>query len=403
MSLRSYIFSYIKLALSVSLLAMSALSVPAFAKTLDLSISDLPSIKQPSRVDTAYMDARANALMQQLEMTGLSMAIIENGEITFAKGYGEALRDSGLLVTEDTVFRWASVSKGIAANTLLSLSEDGHFKLDAKAEDLAPSLKLPPAEVKVNLFNLLSHQIGIVRNAYDNRIEGGDTAQSARSGLEQLNYLCPPASCHTYQNVTYDASSEIIERTTGKPYAQVVQERVFTPLGMSTASVTHDGFVNSKQWARPHSRMGRRIEKVKPNYYRVPAAAGVNSSVKDLARWIIAQMPDYSDFPDRRLTAMQTARVKTPREQRFLNRRFGDLRNAHYGLGWRVYDYNGHKVVGHRGGVQGYRALALFDPEKNAGIAVMWNSPHTRPIGLQMEFLDQLYGFPRRDWMDFGK
>ena len=114
-------------------------------------------------------------------------------------------------------------------------------------------------------------------------------------------------------------------------------------------------------------------------------------------------MPDYSDFPDRRLTAMQTARVKTPREQRFLNRRFGDLRNAHYGLGWRVYDYNGHKVVGHRGGVQGYRALALFDPEKNAGIAVMWNSPHTRPIGLQMEFLDQLYGFPRRDWMDFGK
>ena len=64
-----------------------------------------------------------------------------------------------------------------------------------------------------------------------------------------------------------------------------------------------------------------------------------------------------------------------------------------------VYDYSGHKVVGHRGGVEGYRALVLFDPEQRSGIAMMWNSPHTRPIGLQMEFMDQLYGLPKRDWL----
>ena len=75
------------------------------------------------------------------------------------------------------------------------------------------------------------------------------------------------------------------------------------------------------------------------------------------------------------------------------------MKKAHYGLGWRVYDYHGHKVIGHRGGVQGYRALVLFDPEKQAGIAMMWNSPHSKPIGLQLEFLDQLYGLPRRDWL----
>jgi len=388
--------------------ASTATTIPASTVTTNTiapTTAALPQSPQiyPSRVDTAYMDARASRLMQQLEMTGLSMAIVENGKITFAKGYGEALRDSGKIVNADTVFRWASVSKGVAANTLLSLSEDGHFKMDAQAEALAPSLKLPPAEKRVTLFNLLSHQIGIVRNAYDNRIEGGDGAKNARSKLSQLSYLCAPATCHTYQNVTYDASSEIIERTTGKSYAQVVQERVFNPLGMSTASATYDGLVKGQNWARPHSRFGKRISRVKPNYYRVPAAAGINSSVKDLAKWMVAQMPDYSSFPDERLAEMQRPRVETIREQRFLNRRFGDLRNAHYGLGWRVYDYHGNKVVGHRGGVQGYRALALFDPEKNAGIAVMWNSPHTRPIGLQMEFLDQLYGFPQRDWMDFGK
>ncbi len=389
MRIRSFIFI---------LCGLGSLAIPASAKTLDP-----PKVKLPQQVNTSHMDARAARLMQQLEMTGLAMAIVENGQITFAKGYGEALRDSGKLVTEDTIFRWASVSKGVAANTVLSLAEDGHFNLDAKAEDLAPSLKLPPGPVKISLFNLLSHQIGIVRNAYDNRIEGGDSAQISRSELAKLEYLCAPATCHTYQNVTYDASSEIIERITGKSYAQVVQERVFNPLGMTTASVTYDGLISAKNWARPHTRFGKRIEKVKPNYYRVPAAAGVNSSVKDLAKWMIAQMPDHSDFPDERLNEMQRPRVQTPREQRFLNRRFDALQNAHYGLGWRTYDYYGHKVVGHRGGVQGYRALTLFDPEKNAGIAVMWNSPHTRPIGLQMEFLDQLYGFAPQDWMDFGQ
>ena len=407
--LRRSLISVLALGFTAIPVGMSAAADKVASNVVPASVVTTPSVvttslaPQVNRIDTAYMDARASRLMQQLEMTGLSMAIVENGKITFAKGYGEALRDSGKLVTEDTVFRWASVSKGIAANTMLSLSEDGYFKLDAKAEDLAPSLKLPPAEQRINLFNLLSHQVGIVRNAYDNRIEGGDNARNARNNLNKLNYLCAPASCHTYQNVAYDASSEIIERMTGKPYAQVIQERVFTPLGMTSASATYDGLVNGSNWARPHGRFGKRINSVKPNYYRVPAAAGINSSVKDMAKWMIAQMPDYSKFPDERLAEMQRPRVHTPREQRFLNRRFGDLQNAHYGLGWRVYDYHGNKVVGHRGGVQGYRALSLFDPEKNAGIAVMWNSPHTRPIGLQMEFLDQLYGFPQRDWMDFGQ
>ena len=96
---------------------------------------------------------------------------------------------------------------------------------------------------------------------------------------------------------------------------------------------------------------------------------------------------------------MQIARVETPREQRFMRRKYMSLKNAQYGLGWRIYDYAGHQVIGHRGGVQGYRALVLFDPEKRSGIAMMWNSPHSRPIGLQLEFMDQLYGLPKRDWL----
>jgi beta-lactamase class C len=352
------------------------------------------------RINITEIDRRAQLLMNQLEMTGLSVAIVENGKTTFAKGYGEEIRDSGRMVTADTVFRWASVSKGVAANTLLSLVEDGGFNLSDSAEKLAPSLDLPGQESEnVNLVHLLSHQTGIVRNAYDNRIEAGHGAKATRALLKNLSPLCEPGTCHTYQNVAFDAAAEIIETQTRLPYKTVVQDRVFNKLGMSSASLTLEGLTRNQSWARPHGRYGKRISAVKPTYYRVPAAAGVNSSVRDLAKWMTAQFPETGQIPVERLAAMQTPIINTTGEQRFLNRRFRDLKRAHYGLGWRVYDYHGHKVVGHRGGVQGYRALVLFDPEKQAGIAMMWNSPHTRPIGLQMEFLDQLYGLPKRDWL----
>jgi len=387
------------------LLFISALilSSPAMAKdnrmNIDAPVIDKTKISS-AQIDTAEIDRRAQLLMNQLEMTGLSVAVVENGKTSFSKGYGEEIRNSGQMVTADTVFRWASVSKGVAANTLLSLVEEGDFSLADSAEQLAPSLDLPGNEGEpVNLLHLLSHQTGIVRNAYDNRIEAGHFAKPTRASLKNLSLLCEPGTCHTYQNVAFDAAAEIIENQTSLPYKTVVQSRVFDELGMESASLTLEGLTRSKHWARPHDRFGERISSVKPTYYRVPAAAGVNSSVRDLAKWMAAQFPANQKIPVERLEAMQTPVINTTGEQRFLNRRYKDLQRAHYGLGWRVYDYHGHKVVGHRGGVEGYRALVIFDPEKQAGIAMMWNSPHSRPIGLQMEFLDQLYKLPKRDWL----
>ena len=387
-------------AISLSLaLSMGAHAQNSVLPNVPPTQTSLPDLNQTQKLDFEELDRRAAMLMQQLEMTGLAMAIVENGEIAFAKGYGEESRGSGREVTPDTVFRWASVSKGVAANTLLSLIEDGEVSLADKAEDLAPSLDLPGDAQTVNLLHLLSHQTGIVRNAYDNRIEAGKAAKPTRSALQSLGTLCEPGTCHTYQNVAYDAISEIVEAKTGLPYKTVLKDRVFDPLGMETASATLEGLTQNKRWARPHNRYGQRISEVKPTYYRIPAAAGVNSSVKDMAKWMIAQFPESDQIPADRLTAMQTPVIQTTSEQNFMNRRFRDLQRAHYGLGWRVYDFHGHKVVGHRGGVQGYRSLVLFDPEAKAGIALMWNSPHTRPIGLQMEFLDQLYGLSKRDWL----
>jgi beta-lactamase class C len=79
------------------------------------------------------------------------------------------------------------------------------------------------------------------------------------------------------------------------------------------------------------------------------------------------------------------------------------LGDAEYGYGWRSYDYAGHRIVGHRGGVAGYRSLILFDPQKKSGVVALWNSNTNQPGGLEFEIMDMLYGLEFRDWMDLDK
>lgn len=353
-------------------------------------------------INTQEVEERIQKLMQRPEMTGLAVAIVEDGQMIYSKGFGFKERGKRERVNEHTVFRWASLSKAVAATAVMQLEEDGQLELQRPIKDYAPSIDLPESRFKVTLEDVLSQRTGIQHNAYDKRIEDGQTAKKVRGDLHDVDRLCEPGQCHSYQNVAYDGAAEAIESVTGMPYKSVVAELIFEPLGMETATTTLSGLLQSKDWARPHNRYGNPISQVKPTYYRLPAAAGVNSSVNDLGKWMLAQFSDDSKLSDYVLKSTHTSRIKTPYEDRKMRRFYGALSDASYGLGWRIYDFEGHKVIGHRGAVSGYRAHILFDPAEKTGVAVLWNSSHYRPSGLALEVFDQVYDKPKRDWMRLG-
>jgi beta-lactamase class C len=105
-------------------------------------------------------------------------------------------------------------------------------------------------------------------------------------------------------------------------------------------------------------------------------------------------------LPERVLETVQAPRANTPgetaRRRKFRER----TRASAYGLGWRVIDYAGHRVIGHHGGVRGYRSLIMFDPALRSGIVVLWNSSASKPNGLEYEVMDMVYRLPFRDWLD---
>ncbi len=358
-----------------------------------------PAARQ--RIDYARLDARLQRMVHEPSMVGMAVGVIENGRITFLSGYGETVAGSGEKVSPETVFRWASVSKGLAATMVAKLAEEGKLKLDAPIVGYAPSLKLPgSAEYHATVTDLLSQRLGLYRNALDNKLEEGQSPFVLRNQLGTLNAICAPGTCWSYQNVAYDAASEMVVRTTNMPYEDAVRQMLFNPLGMTSASATREGLVSARSWARPHTAGRKPLEVLEP-YYRVPAAGGVNSNIKDMALWMIAQSGGMPKVLDRRLLDTVHARlVKTPGERARMRKFLERVGDAYYGLGWRSYDYAGHVIVGHRGGVAGYRSLIMFDPQTKSGVVALWNSNTSQPGGMEFEVMDMLYGLEFRDWME---
>ena len=366
----------------------------------------LAALSTASRRDVDYrlLDARLKQLMMKPAMVGLAVGVVENGRITFLQGYGETLAGSGDPVTPDTVFRWASTSKGVAATMVTKLAEQGKIDLNAPVVNYAPDLKLPAAnEYKATVGDLLSHRLGLYRNAYDNKLEEGQDPRFLRTSLSQLNATCQPGTCWSYQNVAYDASSEMVSRITRMSYEQAVKRYLFNPIGMSSGSVSMAGLQSNRSWAKPHSA-GRRPEPIVDTYYKVPAAAGINSNIKDMALWMEAQMGEMPDVLDAKvLDTVHAPYVVTPTERGRLRKFLERVGTAWYGYGWRSYDYAGHRIIGHRGGIKGYRSFILFDPVKKSGVVALWNSDTWQPGGLEFEVMDQIYHLPFRDWLELNK
>jgi len=355
-------------------------------------------------IDYASLDARFKRMVEKPNMVGMAVGIVEQGRITFLSGYGETEEGSGEKVTPETVFRWASVSKGVAATMVAKLAEAGKLSLDQPVAALAPSLQLPNgAQSTATMTDVLSHRLGLYRNAFDNKLEEGQSAASLRRNLFTLNAICAPGTCWSYQNVAYDAASEAVEKATGRPYGEVVQRQLFDPIGMTSASVSRAGLQSAKNWARGHS-VGRRPIDVNDIYYGVPAAGGVNSDIKDMSLWMLAQMGEMpAVLSPKLLQTIHAPRVATPNERGRMRKFLERLDDPKYGLGWRSYSYAGHHIVGHRGGVNGYRSLILFDPKLKSGVVALWNSNTSQPGGLEFEVMDMLYHLPFRDWMEIDK
>jgi len=335
-------------------------------------------------------------------VAGLATAVVVDDKVRFEHTLGWADAQTGEKVKPDTVFRLASLSKAFATALTGILVREDRLSWDTRLSDVLPFFKLKDAHAteQATVRDILGQRLGLPRNAYDNMLSDGVPYAELARKLDEVNMSCGVGDCYGYQNVAFSLIGDVVYAETGDFFYHLVDKRLFLPLGMTTATYGRDGLESSRSWAHPHYRRGNNWIAFEPNdNFYVPPAAGVNASIRDMEQWLIAQMGGRPMvLPPALLEVLHAPGIDTPSERFNSPWRRARVKEAHYALGWRVYDYEGHPLIFHAGAVQGYRAEIGFFPEYHVGMVLLWNCECIEPAGLMPMVFDKMLGLPEVDW-----
>ncbi len=326
------------------------------------------------------LDAEFARILDEAGVPGGAFVVVHGNRIVHASSHGVRASGNPDPVTVDTVFRLASVSKTFAAQLTALLVDDGLLSWDEAVIDHVPELRFatPEHARQLRIRHLLGQSTGIVPNAYDNLLNASQGLDQILPRFAEVEPMCAPGSCYTYQNVLFALVEPAIERSTGFSYDELLVERVMKPLDMRNASVGIAGYRSAADRALPHARRFRggpwQPTEVNENYYRVAPAAGVNASALDLGQWLIAQLGHRPEVITPALTeGLTTRQVRTARDLR--RRGWRDLlTDAHYGLGWRIYSVGEEEIYLHSGWVRGFVAEVAYSRDREIGLGVLLNA-----------------------------
>jgi beta-lactamase class C len=312
---------------------------------------------------------------------GGAVAITYKGQVALMACYGERKIGGHEPVNQHTVFRLASVSKAVTGVLAGILASRNEIDFDGKVVDHLPGfkLRLPESTNSVTIGNLLSHTSGLVAHAYDLMVEDKVPLDRITQRLNEVEIVTPPGLTYGYQNVMFSLFDPIVAAKTHKSFQQNLKEHVFVPFGMNDASTDFESFKNNENKAFPHKKTdnGYVAMDLNDRYYTTLPAAGVNASISDMARFLVAVSQKNGNlFSDEAAEIIFTPKIETPLRRTYY-KNWDPIDSKQYGIGWRIIKYKDRTIAGHGGYVSGYQSEIAVCKEEEIGIAVLTNSPNS--------------------------
>lgn len=352
-------------------------------------------------------DAYVREAVEAWEVPGLAVAVVKDGELVFARGYGVRELGRPEPVGAHTLFAIGSTTKAMTAAALGILVDEGALGWDDPVTRHLPWFELcdPYVTREVTVRDLLTHRAGL-GNA-DFLWYGQDA--TTEEILHRVRYVEPAYSLRSdfvYQNIMYVAAGAVIEAVSGKPWAEFVRERIFEPIGMDGTVPTLSAAASRADVASPHDRIhGAPAVIDNASVDPVAPAGSVWSSVHDMSKWLRFLLAGGVTEGGERLLAEATVEeFFTP--QALIDR--GDfyptarLTHPHwtsYGLGWFQADYDGRATAFHTGSIDGMVAIAGLIRDEGLGVYVLANLDHAEVRHALMYRVFDLYGISEpRDW-----
>ncbi len=316
------------------------------------------------------------------ECPGAAVVIVKDSTIIYKKGFGVKKIGTQDSVDVHTVFRIASLSKGVTAVLAGNLVDNEELKWDQNVKKSIASFDLrdrdQASRLKVN--HLLSHTTGLYPYTYTRLIQNGLTLDQIIRRFKGKGVVAREGVDYEYQNAIFSVIEKIMENQTEKSFDTLLRERVFGPAGMNTASSTYEAIKNNDNVALPHSynhySEKYRLDRLHKNYYNVAAAGGINASISDMGAYLKILLGYRPDIISRQsLGDIFNPVICTSDEDTYVNLWDG-VTDSYYALGWRVLDYRGRRIIYHGGNVNQYKTQLVVDPENNIAMCVLFNGPN---------------------------
>jgi CubicO group peptidase (beta-lactamase class C family) len=320
-------------------------------------------VVEPTAQALAVLDDRIRSEMEERRIPGALVAVASRGRLLHVKAYGMANVELRVPVTDSTVFEIGSISKQFAATAAMLLVQDGRLELDDPIHRYL--VDLPSEWLGVTVRQLLTHTSGIpdyeeiqTYEAYRFRFTPEEIIRVAHSRPMDFE----PGTGWYYSNTGYFLLSLIVERVEEHPLGEVLQERVWGPLGMGqTRMADPEDIIPHRAAGYWVDRMGRELmNRDATQTSSTLGAGGVLSSVHDMAKW------DEALHGDALLSAESKEAMWTPVV-------LTDGQTVPYGFGWSTRPYRGRRAVSHGGQVAGFVANFTRLPDDEVALIVFAN------------------------------
>lgn len=360
---------------------------------------------QDYSVKIAEIDAYAQKVREDWNIPGLAVAIVKDDKVIFQKGYGVRELNKPEKVDENTLFAIASNSKAFTTAALAILIDEKKIGgWDDKVSKYLPEFQMsdPYVTQELTIRDLVSHRSGL--DTFSGDLLWYDTTYSADEILRRVRFLKPVSSFRSkygYQNLMFIAAGRIVEKVSGKSWGEFIKEKILTPIGMTRTTTSVRDIKDN--FAMPHNESGEKL-RVLPlgNIDNAIGAAGLNSSVADVAKWLRLQL-GRGTFEGKQIFSKERS-GEMWQQNIFIGVNPFPAKDAPtqmfsgYGLGWFLNDYRGRKVILHSGGLDGMITQTAMMPQENLGLVVLTNS-ETGAIGiLRNKIFDVFTDSPKRDW-----
>ena len=360
-----------------------------------------------SLVDIDKLDSYIKKARKKWNVPGMAVAIVKDGKVVLAKGYGRKHFSKKEKVDKNTLFAIASNTKAFGSAALSILVDEGKIKWDDKVQKYLPYFKLydPYVSSEITVRDLLCHRSGL--GTFSGDLLWYETKYSTIDIIKRAGYLKQKfgfRSGYGYSNIMYMVAGEVAAAVSNKPWKEFIKNHFFVPLKMTDTNIGTSELKKYKNVASPHYvKKGQKTIIVPYSTSdSTGAAASINSSASDMSNWLIMLLNEGRKGDRQLLSKKGLEEMWTPHNSFKVSagfrKIFPGVNFRSYGLGWGLNDYYGYKIIGHGGALDGMISRVVLVPKAGLGIVILTNSINGLPSPLSYKIIDTFLGLSSKDW-----